>query len=259
MWAMALALFFSAKWISVSTLLRSGVKASRERLLAYALLWPGMDARAFCVSKLLNKSTFQEWILAAVKILFGGALVWAAISLIGPGHPLITGWVSMVGIILVLHFGLFHLLSLIWRAVGVNAQPIMQSPGAATSLSEFWGGRWNAAFTDLMREHCLKPLTRYFGPRGAVFMIFFISGGIHELVISVPARGGYGLPTIYFTLQALGLLFERSRLGRALGLGSGRKGWCFVALVVGVPAFWLFNPIFIHNVILPMLHAIGGT
>lgn len=92
-----------------------------------------------------------------------------------------------------------------------------------------------------------------------LLLVFLISGTLHELVISVPARGGYGLPTAYFVLQGLALLFERSKRGQNLGLGSGIKGWCFVALVAGVPAFWLFHPIFIHHVILPMLHAIGAT
>jgi hypothetical protein len=75
----------------------------------------------------------------------------------------------------------------------------------------------------------------------------------------VPARGGYGLPTAYFVLQGLALLFEHSKPGRKLRIGSGWRGWCFAALVAGVPAFWLFHSVFIHHVILPMLHAIGAT
>lgn len=172
---------------------------------------------------------------------------------------MITGWVGMVGVVLLLHFGLFHLLSALWRALGINARPIMRSPAGATSLSGFWGEDWNAAFSDLMHGGVFKPLTKSVGRWGALLLVFLISATLHELVISVPARGGYGLPTAYFVLQGLALLFERSKRGQNLGLGSGVKGWCFVALVAGVPAFWLFHPIFIHHVILPMLHAIGAT
>jgi hypothetical protein len=87
--------------------------------------------------------------------------------------------------------------------------------------------------------------------------VFAVSGLLHEIVITLLAHGGYGLPTAYFLLQATGVLFERSQAGRRLGLGDGWKGWCFVALVAGLPAFGLFPPVFIRNVILPMLHAIG--
>ena len=86
-----------------------------------------------------------------------------------------------------------------------------------------------------------------------------MSGLIHELVITVPAGGGYGLPTGYFLLQGLGAATERSRRGRRLGLGAGRRGWLFTALVVGAPAYFLFPPPFVRNVILPMLSAIGGA
>src|SRR6185369_1270504 len=115
---------------------------------------------------------------------------------------------------LLLHFGLFHLLSLLWRAYGINAKPIMQSPAKATSLAKFWGGKWNSAFSDLMEVYLFKPLVSQIGINGALFAVFIFSGAVHELVISLPAKGGYGLPTLYFVIQGLGLLLERSRLGR---------------------------------------------
>lgn len=185
--------------------------------------------------------------------------MWFGVPFFATNHPLVTGWVGMIGLVFLLHFGAFHLLSLLWRALGVNAMPIMQSPGSATSLARFWGGSWNVAFSDLMNEHLFKPIARQLGARRALFAVFLISGLLHELVISLPAHGGYGLPTLYFASQGLALLFERSPVGRDIGLGSGWKGWCFVALVSGATAFWLFHPTFIRNVILPMLHAIGAT
>lgn len=259
MWTIAFALFLGAKWFTILRFRCSGGKASPGRILAYGLLWPGMDVRAFCGTRPVPPPAGCEWVGAFAKTLSGAALVWVGAPLIGVTHPILTGWVGMIGVVLLLHFGLFHLVSLLWRALGISARPIMCSPAGTTSLSEFWGGSWNTAFTDLMHENVFKLLTRRFGPRGALLLVFLISGALHELVISVPAHGGYGLPSAYFVLQSLALLFERSGPGRKLGLGSGGRGWCFVALVAGVPAFGLVNPPFIHRVILPMLDAIGAT
>ena len=96
------------------------------------------------------------------------------------------------------------------------------------------------------------------GAARATLLVFLASGLIHELVISVPARGGYGLPTGYFVLQGLGVAGERTRLGRRLGLGRAWRGWLFTVFVAAAPAFWLFPPAFVRNVILPMLAFIGA-
>jgi hypothetical protein len=176
-----------------------------------------------------------------------------------PSHPLVAGWLAMIGIVLCLHFGLFHLLSVAWRSARVNPPPIMRSPLVATSLAKFWGERWNTAFRIPARRLLLNPLARRHGIAVANFAVFLASGVLHELVISVPARAGYGLPTAYFALQGVGVLFERSKLGRRLSLGHGWRGWLYMFAFTAAPAFWLFHPPFIRNVILPMLHAIGAT
>jgi hypothetical protein len=61
-----------------------------------------------------------------------------------------------------------------------------------------------------MHKHFLLPLARGVGMRRALPAVFVVSGLLHELVISLPARGGYGLPSIYFAAQGLGLLLERA-------------------------------------------------
>ena len=259
MWVLVLGLFLGAKWITIRPFVFPKRTANRMLLLAYLFLWPGLDAKAFFGRSLVARPAIREWLLASSKTLLGAALLWVGVPFIPATHPLVTGWLGMVGIVFLLHFGLFHLLSVLWRSLGIHAKPMMRSPGTATSLSKFWGRSWNAAFTDLMREHLFKPLAKHHGAHLALFAIFLLSGALHELVISLPARGGYGLPTVYFLIQGLGLLFERSKPGRKLGLGSGWKGWCFVAVTTVVPAFWLFHPVFIHNVILPMLNIIGAT
>jgi alginate O-acetyltransferase complex protein AlgI len=171
---------------------------------------------------------------------------------------LLTGWLGMLGVVLLLHFGLFHVLALFWRGNGRNVVPLMRAPLLATSLADFWGNRWNTAFNALAHNLAFRPLVRRIGVGWATLGVFLISGLIHDLVISLPARGGYGLPTAYFLVQGMGVLFERSRTGRAFGLGRGGRGWLFTFIVTAAPAFWLFHPSFIRIVILPMLHAIGA-
>jgi hypothetical protein len=104
-----------------------------------------------------------------------------------------------------------------------------------------------------------RPLARRAGVAWATLGVFLISGVIHDIVISLQARGGFGLPTGYFVLQGAGVLIERSRLGRTLGLGGDVRGRLFMFVFTLGPAYWLFHPIFIRNVILPMLQAIGAT
>jgi alginate O-acetyltransferase complex protein AlgI len=90
----------------------------------------------------------------------------------------------------------------------------------------------------------------------AGLLVFVASGLIHDLVISLPARGGYGLPTGYFIVQGLGVMLERSALGRRLGLQKGPAAWIFLLIVTAAPAFWLFHPAFVLRVILPFMRAV---
>jgi hypothetical protein len=87
-------------------------------------------------------------------------------------------------------------------------------------------------------------------------MVFVISGLIHDLVISLPAGAGYGLPTTYFLLQGAGVTVEHSSFGKRLGLGEGVHGWIFMAALVAGPVFWLFHPWFVLRVMIPFMHAI---
>ena len=86
--------------------------------------------------------------------------------------------------------------------------------------------------------------------------VFVVSGVIHDVVISTAARAGYGLPTLYFIIQGLALLFERSRIGRRIGLGKTVIGWVYCAGVILGPVGLLFHRPFIEHVVVPMLRAL---
>jgi alginate O-acetyltransferase complex protein AlgI len=230
------------------------------RTMGFLFGWVGMDVENFLRPEVKAElPRGREWLFAGLKILLGAGLVWMGARAAMAVHPLLAGWIGMFGIILVLHFGLFHLLALGWRAAGVPVTPLMRVPLLSRSLGEFWGSRWNTAFNRLVATFLFRPLHRATNVPVATLIVFLVSGLLHEFVISVPARGGYGWPTVYFLVQGAGVLFEHTPFARRLGLGRGVRGWLFMFAITAGPAFWLFHPPFIEHVILPMLHAIGAT
>ena len=259
MWALAGGIFIGCKWLTWRKALLSGVRPDIGRSLAYLFAWPGMDASGFLRAKSANVPTKTQWLFAALKTLVGIGLILLAAHVAFGWPPLVTGWLGMLGVILFLHFGLFDLLALCWQRAGIAAAPVMQSPILATSLSEFWSKRWNTAFNNLAHALIFRPLASRFGVTCATLGVFLISGILHDLVISLPARAGFGLPTAYFLFQGIAVLAERSALGHRAGLSKGFRGWLFTLVCAGGPAFWLFHPAFVTNVILPMLHAIGAN
>jgi len=255
MWAMAIALFGGVKWLSWWEV-RNAVAHRPARSLAYLTLWPGMNARSFLCGLRPRKPALRNWFWALSKTCLGVVLLWSVARYVPSARPLLRGWVGLFGLVLVLHFGTFEIVALGWQALGVDAEPIMQSPIFSDSLSEFWGKRWNLGFHQLAHELVFRPVRPLLGVRLATLLVFLFSGLIHELVISLPARGGYGLPTSYFLLQSAGVLFERSGIGRWLHLRRGVPGWAFTAIMTAAPAFWLFHPLFVLRVVLPFMKAI---
>jgi hypothetical protein len=259
MWALAGALFFALKLLTLTAL--DFKTLSLGPTSAYLLLWPGMDAKAFLFDRSKNKSGARPGELVFALLKFAGGLAagtWAAIH-VGTAHPLLIGWVGMIGIIFTLHFGLLHLISWFWRRAGVNAPPIMRAPIASDSLASFWGGRWNAAFADAARRFLFKPTVRWLGVLGSGALVFVVSGLIHEVVVSLPARGGWGGPTLYFCLQGAGIALEKSAIGKRLNLGSGFRGWFWTLIVTAAPLPLLFHLPFVYRVIVPFFQTLHDS
>jgi hypothetical protein len=255
MWTLAFAIYASLKLLSWRG--RSRGLAPAWKHAAYLLAWPGMDANAFLLTPPgeVVPPTRREWTAACVKTCIGVLILILAVR--ATGHPYLVGWAGMVGIMLTLHFGSFHLLSCFWRRCGIAAMPLMNAPLAAATVSEFWSRRWNMAFRDLTSRFVVRPLRRPLGAGGAVAVGFLISGLIHDAVVSLPAGAGLGAPTVYFALQGAAVFAERSSVGRTLGLGSGLMGRLFAwATVLGLAPFLLHRP-FVECVIVPFVAALG--
>jgi hypothetical protein len=256
MWALSFAIFFSLKWLTWWRA-RRRVSHPAWRSIAYLLAWPGMDADAFLDAKQRVASPrLTNWLWATLETALGAVLLWIVARSVPADDPLLRGWTGMLGLILLLHFGSIQLIAFAWQTFGVNAKPIMSAPLRASSLAEFWGKRWNLGFRQLSYELIFRPLHRALGVEAAGLLVFLASGLIHDLVISLPARAGYGLPTAYFLLQGAGVTIEHSGFGKRLGLGRGARGWVFMAVVITAPVFWLFHPWFVQRVIIPFMQAI---
>lgn len=257
MWSLAFAIYCIFKMVSWQSRKRANVACWKQ--MAYLFAWPGMDADRFLNAENINvpRPSIQEWIFAFLKLCFGLTLLIGAVPELSAFDSDLVGWTGMIGIIFSLHFGLFHLLSLVWRSCGLQADPIMDWPIASQGLAEFWGRRWNRAFRDLTYRLLFRPLLPRLGPSGSLLAGFLISGLVHDLVISMPARGGFGGPVLFFITQGAGILVERSRIGKSVGLGRGISGRIFCIALLLLPVPLLFHRPFVCNVIVPFLKATG--
>lgn len=249
MWAIALAIYAGCKWLTLQDAMPQSKKPPFNRVLAYLLMWPGMDATRFLNDTPTTNPGRQEWLFAAAKTALGVGLWLCAGKLMHWGYPLVAAWFGMVGIVMMFHFGTFHLLALLWRRTGYDAQPTMNWPIMARTLAEFWGKRWNLAFNHLATVYCFRPLTRRLDPKTALILTFLLSGLVHELVITLPARGGYGLPTLYFIIQGIGIALQRTPYLRL----HPRLNYALTAFALVAPLPLLFPPAFIEQVVIPMI------
>lgn len=212
-------------------------RMSFARGLGYWTFWPGMDARPFGSTVASGGGGLLAWGL--LKMAAGAALL-----AVRAGHPALDLVRVFAGIGLLVHFGICEVLAAFWRLRGVPVERLFVNPLASRTLGEFWGRRWNLAFHAVARDHVFKPVARRHGPAAGILATFFFSGVLHELLLSVPAGGGYGLPLAYFLLQGVLVLAERK------GAVAGRAWTLFWILA---PAPLLFHPWFVRALILPLM------
>ena len=259
LFAVAFSIFYGFKWLTYTRAVRMGAEPTLKRTVGYIFFWVGMDAQAFFdIGARVRRPAASEWLSAFTKTASGIVLYFFAARLFYPAHTLTAGYIGLAGFLLFSFFGTFHLNSLLWRRRGVNASPIMNSPLLSSSLSDFWSSRWNLAFRDLARIFVFRPVMRRYGIVSAVIAAFAFSGVLHDLLISLPARAWYGLPTLFFLIQAAGVLIEKSGTGVRLGLNRGKRGRTYAAAFVLAPLVLLFHPPSIENCMVPFMKTLGA-
>jgi hypothetical protein len=208
------------------------------RAIAYAVLWPGMDARPFAETRAPAGVGLLAW--GAAKMAIGAVLLlFTRTGVFG-----IDAVIVLLGIGFLVHLGLLDALAGFWRIRGVPVERLFVNPLAARSLGEFWGRRWNLAFSEVARERIFRPIARRWGTAWGIMGTFAFSGLLHDLLLSVPAGGGYGRPTLYFLLQGLLVLAERRWRIRS-------RAWALFWLAAPVPL--LFHPPFLAVIIGPLV------
>ena len=221
--------------------------------------WAGMRALPFATlgGKALPGAGQLIW-FGISRLMFGGLLIMGGHELVwlqlnaGITHVLVS-MILLIGLSLILHFGMLSISAGIWRLSGANTYLLFRQPAKALSLTEFWGKRWNLAFSEMTAIAIFRPLRDKLGKPAALMIAFSFSGILHELALSLPVNSGYGLPTLYFILQGGLVLLEKWLKDHNFNFLQNKliaKIWLFFWLVA--PAPLLFHTQFIRQIVWPL-------
>jgi len=222
--------------------------------LCFALLWPGMRPWAFAGPPgPPRRDAWRLIVLGSLTALLG--LVLLGLARLRAKHATSEAevlFVALLGIGLVVPFGSFRALAGFWRLRGRPVTPLFDAPARSRSLEEFWGRRWNLAFSEMLQVAVQRPFKKVLGLGGSAALCFLISGLLHELALSVPAGAGYGLPLAYFATHGLLVVVER-RIPWGAGRGGelARRGWTLGWVLL--PVLLVFHPPALRAVVAPLL------
>lgn len=233
-------------------------KLSFIKWIVFVVGWFGMKPNLFEELGTKPKEGSRSLILFGLgRICIGSILLLIAHYLISTSDTfkliLIIAF-SLAGLSLVLHFGVLNISAGIWRLFGVDTRMLFKSPLLSTSLTEFWGKRWNIAFSEMTAIAIYRPLKNIFGGTVATLIAFLFSGLLHEMAISVPVKAGIGLPLLYFLIHGIVMLAERELAKRGILIGKNKwvgRGWVIFWLLLPMPL--LFHKYFLKGIVLPII------
>ncbi len=220
------------------------------RFVAFTLAWVGMQPALWLTpAQPQPRAAVRALAWSSVRLLGAGVLIAAlALSPLGRVFVPLVRWAWLwVGLIVLVFFGATRTWATLWWALGRPVELAFDRPIYAQSLAEWWGQRWNRPVHRVLTLALWEPLRGRAGAPFALAAVFLGSGLLHEYLLSFPARGGWGGPTLYFSVQALAMLAER-RWVRHWPHSWRRSAWTLTAALL--PAPLLFHP--------PLLAALFG-
>ncbi|KAF0244411.1 MAG: hypothetical protein FD180_2532 [Planctomycetota bacterium] len=226
------------------------------RWLCFAAAWPGMRPSLFeRAGAPALEGAGRLVVTGIVRLLAGAGLIGAAWLVWNQSRSRLAATALLLpGLSLVLHFGIFNLLAGGWRYLGVDAGPLFKAPLYSRSLTEFWGRRWNLAFSEMTATGIYRPVSSLAGRPAGIFAAFLASGILHETAISLPVKTGFGLPLLYFALHGGLMLTEKAleKGGRAVSRSKAfGRAWVIFWLVSPLPV--LFHVPFLNGVVWPII------
>jgi hypothetical protein len=253
MLALISALLYGMKGVvAVESRLAGHRPLSPLRWLVFCCLWFGMRPEFFSHLFLGRRNGAGKLVRSGlIRMALGAGFFLAARWAWGINQVLAVVLV-MVGLSLFAHFGLFDLLAGIYRFLGADCTKLFRAPFLSRSLAEFWSRRWNIAFSEMAATTVYRPWKSRLGPGTARTVAFVFSGLVHELAISLPVKGGYGLPFLYFLLHAVAMRLEGTGPVRRLLARPGMaRAWSAAWVLLPTPI--LFHPAFCQGVLVPLL------
>ena len=227
MWAVWSATFIGFKgFVLLGTAPETICRLRGWRWWAFTLAWLGMQPEPWLESD-QPRGTLQSrglWRsgLGLVGIGLGLVVVCGLQPLALP--PLVWAAGVWVGVVIATFFGLTRLLVAWWRSRGIGVDVLFDRPVYARHLADWWGRRWNRPVHHVLQMVIWQPLAAW--PLSLrLGAVFGASGLLHELLLSYPANGGWGLPSVYFGCKLLAcVLSVRAGCGVGCVAGDGRPG-----------------------------------
>jgi alginate O-acetyltransferase complex protein AlgI len=244
-----LSVLFSMKVIvTVESYKKSTENLTFIKWLAFTIGWFGMRPKLFeSLGEKPMPGAKQLIFLGISRIIAGTCLLfiaWLISNVNGVAFRIIYTGLQLISLSLILHFGILNVNAGIWRLLGVDARTLFRDPVLSLTLTEFWGKRWNLAFSEMTAIAVYRPLRFSLGVTGATITAFLFSGLLHEFAISVPAKGGYGLPMLYFLIQGTVMVIEKS---------TQVKGRLWVVFWLIAPMPLLFPQAFLQKILWPII------